>query len=332
MLHKLIVPRCTLFVLLTLLIGSGNASTSSEAEGPHLNKVISKLERGEMVTGIWVFKPTITNALGLLGYNNYPNREESLTKPMIDFAIVTMEHGAYDVEQVQQFLLGLSSTREALVRGDPQPSIATLVRIPADGDQPVHAMIKQVLDMGAYGVIVPHVRTAAEARRVVQACRYPQPTDSLYPEPAGRRGAAPLRAAHAWGVTPDTYLRHADVWPLNPNGAVLAGIMIEDREGVDNIEEIVAVPGLGVVMFGPSDYSFATGGFGESTPAVDAAREKVRRASMEAGVPFIDFANGDNIQEKLDQDQNMLLIGSDLMGGAYHVHRVHQYLRQRSGQ
>jgi 4-hydroxy-2-oxoheptanedioate aldolase len=126
------------------------------------------------------------------------------------------------------------------------------------------------------------------------------------------------------------YVERADVWPLNPRGDLMAVIMIEDGEGVRNIDSILNVPGIGAVIFGPYDFSFAAGKPGKSDdPAVSAALGKVKKACDKAGVPLVGFANPANIEALLKDDYRMLLVGTnvDLSGGAG---RVLDILREKS--
>ena len=279
----------------------------------HLNKIIAKLERDKLVTGIWVSALHPSNAIGLIEMNGYPGYEESLSKPMIDFILIDMEHQPFEMAELRNFLLALTSKREVILKGNLQPNIATLVRIPADGDQPVHAMIKQVLDIGAHGIVVPHVRTAKDAERIVQACRYARPGGSEYQQPKGTRGASPWLCAYLWGLTMEEYVQHADVWPLNPQGDILAVIMIEDQEGVHNINQILSVQGIGAVIFGPYDYSFSCGHPGKSDhPEVLEAWNQVKHACDTFNVPLIGFANPQNINAILKENYKMLLIGHDV--------------------
>src|SRR5215210_4260318 len=80
--------------------------------------------------------------------------------------------------------------------------------------------------------------------------RYPQMKGAKYPEPIGIRGSGPANAMWNWGVDGDEYARRADVWPLNPEGDLLAIIMIESVEALKNLDEIAAVPGVGVLFPG----------------------------------------------------------------------------------
>ena len=93
-------------------------------------------------------------------------------------------------------------------------------------------LAKQVLDLGVYGVIWPHVSTVEEARNAVAACRYPRPPSAPYFEPAGQRGDGPKYAPPYWGLTQQEYYTRADVWPLNPDGEILVGIMCEEVRAI----------------------------------------------------------------------------------------------------
>lgn len=295
------------------------------AGAPHLNKVVAKLEAGQPVTGIWCLSRSPANARSLIEYNGFPDAEESLKRPMIDFLVVAMEHYPYDISELRAFSNGLVSRREALAKGNLQPNLAWFVRIPAEGSQPVHAQIKQVLDIGAHGVVVPFVRTAEEARAIVQACRYVRPEGDPLSEPRGTRGFSPAIATFHWGVSLQEYYERADVWPLNPDGDLMVILMIEDPVGLAHIEEIVRVPGVGAIFFGPGDFTVTSGRQGNPDFDPAAAETAIREACAAAGVPFLGFANASNIRQRIEEDGiRMLLIGSDIdkRGGAHQALEV----------
>lgn len=116
------------------------------------------------------------------------------------------------------------------------PEVAPIVRVP--GHDP--ALIMRALDLGAFGIICPLVNNADEAARFVGACRYP---------PSGYRSYGPTRARPLLGAD---YLNEA-------NGFVVALAMIETREGLDNLDAIIATPGLDGVFIGPNDLAIALG-------------------------------------------------------------------------
>src|SRR5262249_48459059 len=83
-----------------------------------------------------------------------------------------------------------------------------------------------------------------EARNAIGACRYPKlPGHPLYDLP-GIRGDAPVRAARYLSLSQQDYYRRADVWPLTPNGEILAIIQCEDTRAIENLPRILR-QGLG---------------------------------------------------------------------------------------
>ena len=95
-----------------------------------------------------------------------------------------------------------------------------MVRIPANGIEMAQWQAKQALDMGCYGIVLPHISTVEEAYNAVAACRYPRLKDKPIYEPAGIRGDGPTAACRYWGITQQEYYQRADVWPLNPKGEI----------------------------------------------------------------------------------------------------------------
>ncbi len=165
-----------------------------------------------------------------------------------------------------------------------RPRMTPIVRIPYWGDQEYQHMIKQMLSVGAMGIIVPEVETKEQAAKLVQTMRYPPQRGARYPQPVGKRGCCPGDAPHYWGLSRLEYMQRSDVWPLNPDGELLALVMIESRTAIENIDEILEVPGLGGVLIGPADLSLSLGvGTPEPNllaPEVEAATATVARACV----------------------------------------------------
>ena len=127
--------------------------------------------------------------------------------------------------------------------------------------------IRQVLDLGAQGVIVPLVHTAEDAERAVRAAKYP---------PRGVRGFCFSRMNN-WGADFDAYAASA-----NDDIAVVA--MIESRQGVENIDAILAVEGVDGVFIGPYDLSGSYGMPGQTAhEQVKAGCRRVLEACRAAG-------------------------------------------------
>ena len=190
---------------------------------------------------------------------------------------IDMEHGPYLLGRLQERLADLKPD------GTARPTQTPLVRIPMEGGEPVRFAVKQVLDMGAFGVVFPRVETREQAQRAVQAMRYPPQRGEAEPEPPGLRGWGPGRAARYWGLPVPDYVPRADVWPLDPQGELLALIMIESAAGVANAEEIASVPGIGALFLGPADLAMSLGvgpPGAEHAPETEAAIQTVLRACL----------------------------------------------------
>lgn len=157
--------------------------------------------------------------------------------------------------------------------------------------------IARILDSGADGVIVPHVRSADDARRWVRAAKYP---------PLGTRGVGIARA-HGYGMDLAGYLSRA-------NDATALILQIEDAEAVRHIDDIVAVRGYDAVFIGPYDLSGSMGRLGKvDDPAVRAAVAQVRAACGAANVPFGIFSGtADAAADELAHGASFVAIGSDI--------------------
>jgi 4-hydroxy-2-oxoheptanedioate aldolase len=148
-------------------------------------------------------------------------------------------------------------------------------------------MAKQVLDIGVYGVVWPHVSTVEEARNAVVACRYPRPETAERYHPAGQRGDSPKAASRYWGLTQAEYYTRADVWPLDPQGEVVVAIMCEEVRAIRNLPKILEqVPGISVVLIGEGDLSQDLGHPRDyEHPAVRSAMDEALAICKQYGVP-----------------------------------------------
>jgi 4-hydroxy-2-oxoheptanedioate aldolase len=179
-----------------------------------------------------------------------------------------------------------------------------MVRIPPNGAEINQWTAKQVLDIGVYGVVWPHVSTVEEARNAVAACRYPRPHSAEYYEPAGQRGDGPRNAARYWGLTQQEYYARADVWPLNPKGEILVVIMCEEVRAIRNLPKMLEeVPGIGVVLIGEGDLSQDMGYPRQyDHPQVAAAIDEIlaicKARNVVCGHPHVDSKNVEELLEK----------------------------------
>jgi len=197
------------------------------------------------------------------------------------WAFVDREHRPYDVTELRATLTKMFANKNA----QGQPALAPIVRVPTEGDQEVRWIIKQVLESGAMGIIVPQVESAEQALKVIQSMRYPQLKTSKYQNPPGRRGCGCSGGA-GWGLqNPADYVSRADLWPLNPDGELIAFPMIENPAGVKNINAILDVPGVGGVLVGPTDLTMNYGegrwaNPADKKPEAEAAIQTVAKACV----------------------------------------------------
>jgi len=127
-----------------------------------------------------------------------------------DFVIFDMEHGAADFTQYRNFLQFMLDKAQLLKKGNLQPNVVPLARIPSNGSEKNQWVIKQALDAGAFGLMSPHIRNVEEARALVANSRYPQKLGAADSDPPGERGAAPAYAARYWGIPVAEYFERAE--------------------------------------------------------------------------------------------------------------------------
>jgi 2-keto-3-deoxy-L-rhamnonate aldolase RhmA len=169
-----------------------------------------------------------------------------------DFVVVDEEHAPFNRETTDRIVLACRAA-----------GLAAVVRVQSADP----AGILSVLDCGADGVLVPHVRDAGSARDIVAAGRYGR----------GRRGFAPTtRAGHFGGVGQFEHMQAED-----KRVTIIA--MIEDPEAIDNIDDILAVEGLDGVFIGRGDLAAAFADDADSAGRVRLATERVQAAAARAG-------------------------------------------------
>jgi 4-hydroxy-2-oxoheptanedioate aldolase len=255
-----------------------------------LNNVIRALEQGEIPVLAFT-PPTVENAI-------------ALSTAAYDGVIFEAEHNAYDIKDLRDCLQYMLNRKQIAERASIVPAVTPIVRIPPNGSEMNQWCAKQVLDIGAYGVVWPHVSTAEEAYNAVSACRYPRPIDAPDAEPQGQRGDSPVAAARYWGVPQAEYYAKADVWPLSPQGEILVVIMCEDVHAIDNLPEILReVRGIGAVLIGEGDLSQNLGHPRQyEHPAVVEAMSAIRRICKEhdvpCGHPHVDAANAQRVVDE----------------------------------
>ena len=170
-----------------------------------------------------------------------------------DSLTIDMQHGVIDYQTAVTLLQAISTT-----------SVMPLARVPWNDP----GRLMKILDAGVYGVICPMINTRAQAEALVGACKYP---------PRGFRSWGPVRASIYAGAD------YGD----RANADIVVMPMIETAEAVQNLDEILSVPGVDAIYVGPSDLSLALGckpRLDQTDPPVVEAQLKIVEACKRHGV------------------------------------------------
>ncbi len=200
-----------------------------------------------------------------------------------DIVIIDQEHGPIGAEALHAMITATQGT-----------GCAPMVRIPEIGE----AHVKRALDAGAEAICFPLLRTAEDARRCVASLRYP---------PEGTRGFGPFIAHSRWQVALEDYA-------TGPGAETVCLILIETRDALENIEEIVAVEGIDAVVIATFDLSTDLGVSGQMEhPVMQEAVARIEKAVLGAGLPLGGIAFTEEAANTLRAKGYRLLGGVDLM-------------------
>jgi 4-hydroxy-2-oxoheptanedioate aldolase len=207
---------------------------------------------------------------------------EVIASSGFDWLLLDTEHSPNEIPD-------LLTQLQATGRGTATP----IVR-PAWNDM---VLLKRVLDLGAQSVLVPYVQNPEEAKRAVQAVRYP---------PAGVRGVAVASRASNYGRIPN-YLKNA-------NSEICLLVQVETRSSLDQLEAIAKVEGVDGVFIGPSDLAASLGHIGHPQHAeVQAALEDAARRLKAVGKPAgILTPNEEEARRYIGWGYTFVAVGADL--------------------
>ena len=212
------------FACIAALAGMSPPPLYAQGAAP-VNRLIERLQQGRPVIG------TFTRT----------------ARPDLDFAVIDEQYGDFDIAAVREAVAAIRA-------GDGAPVTTPVVRIPLAARDAPQAVVKQVLDAGASGVMFPDIETRAQAMAAVSS----------------------LGAGRAAG---------AGVWPLDPAGTLVAMLQIETLAGIEHLDEILDVPGVGVIFLGPTDLADSVGEDGPNAPRVDALVHQVVEVCIERNIP-----------------------------------------------
>lgn len=231
------------------------------------NLLKEKLKSGELVLGSWV---TI----------GHPEVAEILAQSGFDWLLFDLEHAPLTVAQLEPMLQAVSGKAVALAR------------VPSND----LVYIKQVLDVGACGTMVPMVENRAQAEKAVSYSKYP---------PLGVRGTGARRAS-------GYYRKHAE-YLKRANSDTLVVVQIETKEGVTNFEEIVTAAGVDAWFVGPNDLAASLGHLGDpDSQPVREAMEELARLGNRLDIPggTIEF-RAERVRALAEMGYRMIAVGSD---------------------
>ena len=286
------LPRLVSSWLLVVIVSTGIVSAQSEPR--HLNPVIEKLAAGKPFFGVQTGDLSLENA-------------RSLARADIDYVYLEMEHGPMDFEGLHHFTVGMIDKATILKKANAQPNVAIFARFAPYGREQAQWFVKQALDIGLMGVIFNGIDNREQALLAVRNMRYPQQRNSKYPEPPGLRGYAPGGAVWWWGIPEAEYVRRADLWPLNPDGDLLAIMMIETSEGLKNADAIASVPGVGAIFVGAGADLSQYLGVARNSAELEQGFQTILKACLAHNVACgITALNGSDIIKRLAEGWKMI--------------------------
>jgi 4-hydroxy-2-oxoheptanedioate aldolase len=287
--------RKTFLALLLFVIATAVSHLAAQTANPpaskRVNRAIELLAQGQPVY--------YTSSTG--GYDE--GRKLAMTAS--DYINYEMEHGAFDMTALRQFMRGL-------VDGGPTRSghrtPAVIVTLPVLGldEASMRAnywVVQQVLAAGVHGVLLCHARVPEAARVMVEAARYPFAPKVQGLNQGFRGSGSQSFAAQIWGIPANEYLRKADPWPMNPEGELLLGVKIEDSYALENAEKTTRVPGIAFAEWGPGDMGFWLLGPGanQNAPVMQQARSRVFQATRDAKIFFLNACTNANVVDMIKE-------------------------------
>jgi 2-keto-3-deoxy-L-rhamnonate aldolase RhmA len=212
--------------------------------------------------------------------------------------------GAFDyVEFVAEYAPYTLHDLDNMARAAELHNMSMMIKLDQDGQQ---VITQHAVGSGFHSVLFVDVRSEEDARKCVRAVRPETPDDG------GLHGVATRRITYMGYGGNQGYVQALR--------DIVIAVMIEKREAVENLEEILSVPGIDMVQWGPSDYSMSIGRLGErGHPEVKAAEKKVFETCLKMGIPpRAEIGNPDDAQRFLDMGVRHFCMDTDIAL----IHRV----------
>lgn len=250
------------------------------------NELKEKMKKGP-VFGMTIYSgsPAMVEALGHFGY---------------DFAFIDAEHTPMAVTDLREIILA------ARIAG-----VSPLVRV----TRPDEIEIRKALEMGAEGVIIPHVRNRADMETCVRGAKFP---------PKGRRGydSNVRSAGYGYaGYNASEYIEHS-------NDTELVIPMAEDFEFMDNLDDVMDVEGVDAINFGPADFALSKNirvFYDMNQEDVQQAMGEIAARTKAKGIGLMAPAvppTMENAQVLIERGVNMLIMGNDMLHYQTALHNI----------
>ena len=208
-----------------------------------------------------------------------------------DLIVMEFEHFGFDILGLANFMQGLADATPSETQTPTVLATLPLNGYTADEVRYNAWQARHALSTGIHGLMMAQARDPAAVEAFVAAARYPFQRLAADRLPIGLRGAGGEgRPSQIWGVSVEEYHRLADPWPLNPEGELLLGIKIENKDSLPQADAIAGVPGVGIAEWGPADMLMSLNRPREVDPPyppeATQAIARVKSALDNAGVAF----------------------------------------------
>ena len=236
------------------------------------------LAEGKVVCGVAVMSrsPIIVEMLGYTGF---------------DFVFIDTEHTP----------IGSDMTLENLIRAAEASHIAPIVRVKENREH----HIRNALEAGAQGVVIPHVATGEDAENAVRYARFPL---------RGVRGADPTVRSARYRCGEFNW----EEFILKSNEEAMVIPLLEDKEFLPNLEDILSVDGIDALCFGPTDYALSLGLnllYDFNHPKIVEAFEAVVQGAKKKGLPVLSAVNPPTVEQSkkmVEMGVRFQLLGMDI--------------------
>jgi 4-hydroxy-2-oxoheptanedioate aldolase len=304
----------SLLVLLTVSVAGAQPAPAQSDGGStpaRVNRVIELLERGQPV--YYTSTTTATYEEGM-----------RLARTPSDYINFEMEHGAFNVAGLREFMSGLVDGGPTASGHRTPPVIVSLPVLGLDeaSMRANYWVIQQVLAAGVHGILLCHARDPEAARVMIEAARYPFAPEVDGLDQGFRGSGSQGFASRIWGLPQNEYLRRADPWPMNPEGELFFGVKIEDSYALENAELTTKIPGIAFAEWGPGDMGFwllgapRPGLNAQQQPQMIAARARVFQATRDAHIFFLNTCNENNVVDMIEE-------GVMICTGGFNAGRAH---------